>query len=1242
MKSKIFIFITLILISNIFFTNCKQITETTEEITQINYIVPVWKGSLPEAPSNPEIGWAYYNTTVKKSFIYDGKSWQIMAQDGKDGIDGIGIIWKGELSSAPSSPKTNWAYYNTIDGNSYIYNGSSWDYLARAGRDGSSGILLWLGSYDNAPENPNEGWAYHNSTTGTSYIYSNGEWQLLAQDGNGIIWKWALSVPPENPELNWAFYNTTTQVSYIWNGTSWDTLAASLGGDTTVTVPINWLGTFDSAPLSPQIGAAYYNCTVGASYIYDGNVWQQISKDGMDGTNNTTTTVGYLITWKGSSSSAPANPSAGWAYYNTSSKKSYIYDGSRWQVIAQDGADGANGTGSGSSSSNAEIKIYADNSECTYYQFGTLDFGNTSSFVTFTIKNTGSSTLKLTDSNIYEYMGGLYDYKDQFVIDVSDTSSTIEPGKTTTFKVKYAPTKASSNISTTIYIPSNAKNGNCYFYFYGSCKAPDLYILLQVNGTQYLAYPYLNDLNNNNQYVIETVDFGTTYANTPVNSTSFTIQNVGANNAGTTLRLTKNISITGTDASSFSVVQPDSTTIAPNKNVTAKLTFNPTSIGRKTATVTVYTNAPGRESYTFTVIGNCIASSGTGSEDPGTTEPEQPAPKWPKYFDGGEGDGNDVIMCSAHDSLGNLYFAGYGYELVNNHSGYDWWIKKFTKDGDEITTGWNKKISYYDDYTKKYDIPGKILIDGSDDVIILSKYNAAKFSSNGTLLWEKNENYGNYKTAYIDKNNNTYLVTNKETFKISNTGTVDWSINDTAPLVFDTNDNFATYKNSKITYYSSNANIIKEFRCIDESIETVDSNGWLNSEIKSETENQWFFPVTSGKSYAIQMNNQNEGNSTKTGTVYLKANYLSTNTQIFSKDYSMYVSPNTFTASSDDTVCIESTSYGSSYYGDYAFRVMIASGKDITTGWSSGSVSTSATEKKFTYNVEEGKTYIILVNDKTNGNNSKTGRIKVSAEYSDGTSILSSSSSNYWKTGKIFVASKTDTVTLTATIYSSSTSYAGTFAVSLTEPPVISSFESKKSIEVNSICFDSNNDIYVAGSSINKIDNFSEKDVRIKKYSSNGEPYSGWDYSFDWGHCDDEYATSIIFDGNRLQIYGIGNDLISGSSKSDMWFKTLSTTGSVLSEVVVDDTANNLLTVDNNNSIYLSNGYYLYKYSATGVLEKTINPAGAAPYMSYESNPFGNYGLPYTVNIDGKIYAAGYSQNAVTSVSGYDWCIKQY
>lgn len=350
-----------ILFPIVFILSCKQITETTEEITQVNYIVPVWKGSLPTAPSNPEVGWAYYNTTVKKSFIYDGYEWQIMAQDG---TDGTGITWKGELSSAPSNPKINWAYYNTIDGNSYIYNGTSWDYLAKSGKDGASGILLWLGSYDTVPENPSDGWAYYNTNDGISYIYSYGSWQILSKDGNGIIWKGVLSVAPESPEINWAYYDTTNQTSYIWNGTNWDTLSVSLGGDTTVTVGITWLGTFDSAPLSPLIGYAYYNSTSGASYIYDGSVWQQISKDGANGTNGTSTTVtGYLITWKGSYTSAPSNPQAGWAYYNTSAKKSYIYDGSYWQIMAQDGTDGASGSSSGGTSTNDSLVFVNESTE---------------------------------------------------------------------------------------------------------------------------------------------------------------------------------------------------------------------------------------------------------------------------------------------------------------------------------------------------------------------------------------------------------------------------------------------------------------------------------------------------------------------------------------------------------------------------------------------------------------------------------------------------------------------------------------------------------------------------------------------------------------------------------------------------------------------------------------------------------------------------------------------------------------
>ena len=83
MKKFTLYFLFGLLLFTVAMPSCKK-----EEITEIEYIVPIWKGSLESAPSNPVVGWAYYDTQKKQSFIYDGSSWQVMAQDGKDGTNG--------------------------------------------------------------------------------------------------------------------------------------------------------------------------------------------------------------------------------------------------------------------------------------------------------------------------------------------------------------------------------------------------------------------------------------------------------------------------------------------------------------------------------------------------------------------------------------------------------------------------------------------------------------------------------------------------------------------------------------------------------------------------------------------------------------------------------------------------------------------------------------------------------------------------------------------------------------------------------------------------------------------------------------------------------------------------------------------------------------------------------------------------------------------------------------------------
>jgi hypothetical protein len=57
--------------------------------------------------------------------------------NGTNGVNGTSIIWLGSFATAPGSPLLNQAYFNTTDGNSYVYGGSSWALMAQKGATGS-------------------------------------------------------------------------------------------------------------------------------------------------------------------------------------------------------------------------------------------------------------------------------------------------------------------------------------------------------------------------------------------------------------------------------------------------------------------------------------------------------------------------------------------------------------------------------------------------------------------------------------------------------------------------------------------------------------------------------------------------------------------------------------------------------------------------------------------------------------------------------------------------------------------------------------------------------------------------------------------------------------------------------------------------------------------------------------------------------------------------------------------------
>lgn len=168
----------------------------------------VWKGAFTSAPTSPQNGWAYYNSTAKASYVYQGGAWYQMSIDGVDGqngSDGVSIVWKGELSSSPASPQINWVYKDTDDGKVYIYNGTGWELMVldgtdgADGADGTDGLSVFITYNDNtttpnAPTGDGTSNGWHTNATYNSIWMSQ---KVAAGAGDGT-WGSPIKIKGEN------------------------------------------------------------------------------------------------------------------------------------------------------------------------------------------------------------------------------------------------------------------------------------------------------------------------------------------------------------------------------------------------------------------------------------------------------------------------------------------------------------------------------------------------------------------------------------------------------------------------------------------------------------------------------------------------------------------------------------------------------------------------------------------------------------------------------------------------------------------------------------------------------------------------------------------------------------------------------------------------------------------------------------------------------------------------------------
>ena len=219
------------------------------------------------------------------------------------------------------------------------------------------------------------------------------------------------------------------------------------------------------------------------------------------------------------------------------------------------------------------------------YSFGTITQGNSSSAITFTVENTGSASLSLSGTPKVAISGHTSD----FTIDQTATSSTVSAAGSTTFTITFNPTTTGTRTATISIANSDANENPYTFTVTGIGNSPTAPEINLKQGATNIASA--------GSYA-----FGSQTAATSSAAVTFTIENTG--NADLTLSGTPKVAISGSNAAEFTVDQTSITSpVGAGSSTTFTITFSPTSVGAKSATITIANDDVDEGSYTFTLTG---------------------------------------------------------------------------------------------------------------------------------------------------------------------------------------------------------------------------------------------------------------------------------------------------------------------------------------------------------------------------------------------------------------------------------------------------------------------------------------------------------------------------------------------------------------------------------------------------------------------------------------------------------------
>ncbi|WP_395052633.1 choice-of-anchor D domain-containing protein [Flavobacterium sp.] len=203
---------------------------------------------------------------------------------------------------------------------------------------------------------------------------------------------------------------------------------------------------------------------------------------------------------------------------------------------------------------------------------------------TFTIQNTGTATLNI----------GAISFSGTNVSEFTVTSlpaSTVLSGSSTTFIVSFNPT-ASGVRTATLSIVNNDSNENPYDF---AIQGTGIESEINIQGNA------INIIDGDTTPITtDWTDFGSSNVNTATTRT-YTIQNTG-----TAALSIGAITFSGLNATDFTITTLPTPSVAVNSSTTFVVSFNPSALGIRTASISIVNNDANENPYNFTIQGNGI------------------------------------------------------------------------------------------------------------------------------------------------------------------------------------------------------------------------------------------------------------------------------------------------------------------------------------------------------------------------------------------------------------------------------------------------------------------------------------------------------------------------------------------------------------------------------------------------------------------------------------------------------------